>query len=101
MSVSRNLATLPDHRCPRRLRALHPGATGSDADKVFRFGEGSFVHGPVSSKLQLRPDAHPNPTHGTVTHGVVEPTAVVPLTTYESDLAATQNSWVVDESGTP
>ena len=101
MSVSRSLATLPDHRCPRRLRALHPGASGNDADRVFRLGYGAFVRGAVAAGLRLRPDDKPAPGHGTVTHGVVEPAKSVPLGDYERDLAATQEPWDVDESGSP
>jgi hypothetical protein len=94
MSVAPSLRTLPAHRCPGRLRHLRPGASGNDRDRVFRFGEGTFVARPVAPGLWLCPDKVPTPEHG-----VVEPDAVMPATEYHARLAATKPSWVLDETG--
>jgi len=67
---------------------------------VFRLGEGTFVAGPVAKGLQLRPDK-PRSHGAAVTHGVLGPADTVALDIYERDLAATQDSWVVDETGRP
>ncbi len=99
MSVAPSLATLPDHRCPARLRALHPGATGRDSDRVFRMGESAFRMANVAPGLQLRPDDVPNPRHGRFAHGIVQPVERTPLASYERDLAATRDAWCVDETG--
>ena len=97
MSVAPSVATLPHHRCPPRLRHLHPGAEGKDADRVFAMGEGPFQAGIVASGLKLCPDK-PNPTSGIIEHGVVEPDAETPLTDYERRLAETQGTWRIDET---
>lgn len=94
MSVAPTLRTLPDHRCPDRLRHLHPGATGNPNDRVFRFGNGTFVAQPVAYGLRLCPDRVPAPEHG-----VVEPDAVMPVADYQDRLAATKPLWFVDETG--
>ena len=53
-------------------------------------GEGAFDDGPLALGLVLRRDS--------AAHGLVEPAEVVPLETYEADLAATQDQWIIDEA---
>ena len=52
-------------------------------------GDGEFVDGSVTSTLNFRRD--------TAIHGLVEPNAIVPLETYEVNLTATQEHWMIDE----
>jgi hypothetical protein len=53
-------------------------------------GQGEFVNGPLAPGLNFRRE--------TATHGLVEPIAIVPLGTYEADLAATRDQWIIDET---
>ena len=89
MSVALAWRDLPRHRIPARLQSELPSAAGSNKDACWRMGEGAFEAGPIGSGLQLRPDSPK--------HGVVEPSATVPVATYQADLAATRDRWVVDE----
>lgn len=89
MSVAPSWRDLPRHRIPARLRQLLPSACGRNEDACWRMSDGPFQDAPVASGLRLRVTAK--------THGVVEPTMVVPLDRYQADLAATQNEWVIDE----
>lgn len=90
MSVAPNWRDINYMRIPKRLRHLVPGAMGSNAKFCFRYGDGPFMQGPFASGLTLEPD---RPTHGNVA-----PTQVVPLATYQGDIAATQPEWVEDET---
>jgi hypothetical protein len=91
MSVAPSWRNLPEIRIPRRLREKGVlFARGKDSDACWRLGEGAFDAGFVANGLMLRPD---RPDHGTV-----EPNAMKALHQYLSDLAATRELWVIDES---
>jgi hypothetical protein len=91
MSVAPTWRDLPEIRIPSRLRDKGVlFARGKDSDACWRMGEGMFLAGVVAEGLRLRPD-RPD-------HGVVEPAIEVPLEKYATDLAATRDMWVIDES---
>lgn len=54
MSVSPSLQALPFTRVPARLREWVPGARGRDEDRVFRYGDGTFVRQPLNAQLRQR-----------------------------------------------
>ncbi len=89
MSVAPSWRDLPRHRIPARLRCLLPSACGKNEDACWRMGQGPFQHASVASGLCLRVTSR--------IHGLVEPAMAVSLDQYQSDLAATQNEWVIDE----
>jgi hypothetical protein len=80
---------LPPHRVPERLGHLREGASGPDSDRVWVWGEGVFLNGPLSQGLALRVTS--------TTHGVVEPDEQRPFAQYEAHLAATASGWTVGE----
>jgi hypothetical protein len=90
MSVAPEWRKLPVHRIPERLRPLVPSARGKNMTACYAMGEGEFVRGAVAVRLELIPDK-PG-------HGVIAPTEVVPIATYQSDLGATRRFWRIDES---
>src|SRR5208283_5864167 len=91
MSVAPTWRELPTHRIPARLRDRGaPDATGKNADACWRMGEGPFVTGPLTARLRLCVTSR----H----HGVVQPSGQMALARYEALLAATQPSWVIDET---
>jgi hypothetical protein len=90
MSVAPSWRLLPAHRIPARLRRLCPEATGSNQVYCWTMGQGEFTDGPLASGLHVRRTSE--------SHGLVEPSHVVPLSTYEADLAATREEWIVDET---
>jgi len=90
MSVNSAWRTINVNRIPKRLRHLVLGAGGSNNSFCFRFGEGDFVQSTFADGLTLEPDS--------ATHANVAPESVVPLATYEDNIAATRSQWVIDES---
>ncbi|WP_040351646.1 hypothetical protein [Blastopirellula marina] len=94
MSVAPRWQDLPRYRIPKRLRAVVPGASGSNSVACFVMGNGAFADGIVASGLKLIPDRKPQP----ITHGVVAPISAVSLTQYQADLASTRSSWQIDET---
>lgn len=90
MSVSPAWRSLPPYRVPARLRPLCPKARGRNDFFCWRMGEGEFVDGTLAPGLKFRRD--------TATHGLVEPVQSVPLETYEADLVATRDHWIIDEA---
>jgi hypothetical protein len=90
MSVAPNWKDINVNRIPKRLRPIVAGARGSNNTFCFRMGTGAFVQGAFASGLTLEPD--------TGTHGNVAPAQVVPLATYEADIAATRPEWQEDET---
>jgi hypothetical protein len=90
MSVAPEWRTLLFYQIPKRLRHFAPGATGNDKLACWRLGESQFADGPVADGLKLRINS---PKHGTI-----EPVEVVPIETFQADLAATRDRWVIDES---
>jgi hypothetical protein len=89
MSVAPNWCDINRNRIPKRLRRTVPGARGSNNTFCFRMGNGPFQQGHFANGLTLEPDK--------ATHGNVAPAAVVPLASYEADLAATRPDWQEDE----
>ncbi len=81
-------------RIPRRLRDKVPGAAGSNSTACFKLGSGAFQRTPVTDALELIPDSGEEP----VTHGVVVPIEIVPLTQYQADLENTREDWEIDET---
>ena len=90
MSVAPNWRDINVNRIPKRLRPIVLGARGSNSTFCFRTGNGEFQQGSFANGLTLQPDA--------ATHGNVAPAAVVPLVTYEADIAATRLDWQEDET---
>jgi hypothetical protein len=90
MSVVPNWRDINVNRIPKRLRSIVPGAGGSNNTFCFRTGNGAFMQGAFANGLTLEPDS--------ATHGNVAPAQVVPLATYETDLAATRPDWQEDET---
>ncbi len=90
MSVAPNWRDIDYRYIPRRLRPLFPGAAGNNSKHCFRYGNGAFAQGAFANGLTLEPDS---PTHGNVA-----PAQVVPLATYQTEIAATQVDWVEDET---
>lgn len=90
MSVAPSWRDINILRIPKRLRSKVPGAQGSNNTYCFRYGDGPFRQGEFAAGLTLEPDS---PKHGNVA-----PQAVVPISTYESDLAATRRDWLLDEN---
>jgi hypothetical protein len=90
MSVAPNWRDININRIPKRLRPKMPGAGGSNSTFCFRAGAGAFVQGVFANGLTLEPDS--------ATHGNVAPAQVVPLPTYEADIAATRPEWQEDET---
>jgi hypothetical protein len=90
MSVVPNWRVINRNRIPKRLRPIVPGARGSNNTFCFRTGNGPFVRGPFAKGLTLEPDS--------AKHGNVAPEMVVPLATYEGDIAATRPDWQEDET---
>lgn len=90
MSVAPNWRDINVNRIPKRLRPIVPGAGGSNNTFCFRTGNGAFVQGAFANGLTLEPDS--------ATHGNVAPAQVVPLATYEADIAATRPDWQEDET---
>jgi hypothetical protein len=89
MSVAPAWRLLASHRIPARLKHLCRDAAGSNNVHCWKMGEGEFVDGSLTSALKFRRD--------TAIHGLVEPTATVPLETYEANLTATREHWMIDE----
>ena len=90
MSVAPNWRDISRNRIPKRLRPVVPGARGSNNTFCFRTGDGPFLQGPFANGLTLEPDS--------AKHGNVTPAIVVPLATYEGDIAATRQDWQEDET---
>ena len=90
MSVAPNWRNVSRNRIPKRLRSIVPGARGSNNTFCFRTGDGAFLQGVFANGLTLEPDS--------ATHGNVAPAQVVPLATYEADIAATRPDWQEDET---
>ncbi len=90
MSVAPNWRDINVNRIPRRLRPILPGANGSNNTFCVRAGHGAFRKGVFVNGLTLEPDS--------ATHGHIAPAQVVPLATYEADLAATRPDWKDDET---
>lgn len=92
MSVFRSLADLgrlPARLVPMRLAHRVRGATGPTGTYIWSMGVGPFAPGAVTPTLRL----HATGGH----HGTVCPAHIMSLAALQSDLAATQSSWDIDE----
>ena len=85
MSVSPTWRVLPPRRIPKRLHGQ-----GSNSTYCFKCGTGPFIQSAFAPGLELLPDSPK--------HGVIRPTQLVPLTEYETSLAATRADWQIDET---
>ncbi len=90
MSVVPDWRLLRYYRIPRRLSHIVPEASGKNTDACWRLAEIAFSNGIVAVRLQLRINS---PEHGTI-----EPVNVTSVENFQSDLAATRDQWIVDES---
>ncbi len=91
LSVTQDWRQLPGHLIPEHLDDGFNGAAGRGM-RVFVHGSGPFDEGAVAAGLELLHKGR------SATAGVVAPTALVPLSQYQQDLAATRADWVIDES---
>jgi hypothetical protein len=91
LSVSKDWRDLPGHLIPEHLDDGFNGASGRGM-RVFVYGTGTFDEGEITEGLEL---LHKT---GTVTAGVVAPTALVLLAEYQQALAATRPDWIIDET---
>ena len=85
--VAKNL--LPPDMVPRRLADRVPGAIGHQSLHLFGIGEGNFLLGPITDKLNLVPDQE--------AHGTIQPTVVMPYDAYKNAIVATRNQWASGE----
>jgi hypothetical protein len=90
MSVVPDWRHLLAYQIPKRLRHIVPRATGKDTLACWRLGESQFAEDTVAEGLFLRVDSPK--------HGIIEPLEEVGVDTYQADLAATRDRWVIDES---
>ena len=91
LSVSEGWRDLPGHLIPNHLNDGFNGAVGKKI-RVFVHGTGRFSEEAVAEGLEL---LHKS---GTITAGVVAPSASVPIAEYQQLLAATRRAWTIDES---
>lgn len=91
LSVVDDWRRLPGHLIPEHLDDGRNGAAGKNM-RVFVHGAGMFAEGIVSQDLELLLKI------GSATAGMVAPRTTVPLSKYQTNLAATRGSWVEDES---
>ena len=94
MSVFRAWRNIDFTRIPKRLKDKVPGARGANSNSCYTMGVGRFERAVVASGLELIPDEGQAP----ITHGVIAPIEIVPLTHYQADLANTRDSWRIDET---
>jgi hypothetical protein len=87
MSVNPGWRDAPMSLIPKRLGT---GGRGSNNYHCFKRGDGAFQQAPCGPGLELLPDSP--------THGVVRPVQLIPLASYENDLAATRPEWEIDET---
>lgn len=92
LSVAANWRYLLPHLIPKRLVALSPGATGSNALVCYRMGTGVFASGPVTNALSLVLKSG-NPQAGNIV-----PNQSVHRDQFQADLATTRDQWTVDET---
>lgn len=89
MSVAPAWRLLPYFLIPKRLKHLVHGARGTNRGACWRFGIGDFNSGDVADGLRL---CVTSPKHG-----VVEPAMQQSLADFQARLAATRDSWTIDE----
>lgn len=89
MSVFRSLADVPLRLVPLHLSSKVRGAAGPGNAHIWSMGTGPFTPGTVTADLRL--DAPGGP------HGTVCPGHVMPLVTFQQELANTRGFWLIDE----
>jgi hypothetical protein len=89
LSVVPNWRSLPPFLVPHRLLDKYPRARGNAKLACFRLSNVMFVDDAIGDALQLRIDS---PDHGTI-----QPRQVMPVNVYQAELAATRNTWMIDE----
>lgn len=94
MSVAESWRHLLPHLIPKRLQArgLCADASGSNSLACFTMGAGGFMSGPMNASLYLA--LKPNDSYA----GNVVPTTAVRLAQFQSDLSATREQWLIDET---
>jgi tetratricopeptide (TPR) repeat protein len=92
MSVAENWRALLPHLVPKRLKAIFPGASGSNGIACFRLGLGPFLPGLLNARLALVLKAHEGQA------GNVVPASASGENEFQSDLAATRGDWAIDET---
>lgn len=91
LSVVEDWRGLPGHLIPEHLDDGFNGARGIGMG-IFVHGAGNFDEGLIANGLQLLHKM------GSKVAGLVAPTASVPLSEYQRNLAATRDDWVIDET---
>ena len=92
MSVFRSLADLPalhSRLVPIHLASKVRGAAGPGGTRIWATGQGPFASGPLTNTLELFESG--------TEHGTVGPSAPVPIADFQTELAKTLNSWVIEE----
>lgn len=89
LSVVPEWRALPFFLIPQRLISKFPRARGNDALTCFRLAGLPFQDGPVTDRLYLRVDS--------VRHGTLQPALEIMIDEFQSQLAATRDTWVIDE----
>jgi hypothetical protein len=91
LSVTKDWRDLPGHLIPEHLDDGFNGASGRGM-KVFVHGAGTFDEGRITEGMEL---LHKT---GTLTAGVVAPTALVLLADYQKALEVTRPDRIIDET---
>lgn len=89
MSVFGSLADIPLKLIPIDLTRPVRGAAGPSNAHIWSMGTGPFASGTITAALHH--DAPGGP------HGFVCPAHLMPLVTFQRELANTQGSWGIDE----
>ena len=90
LSVVDDWRRLPGHLIPEHLDDGLNGARGKNM-RVFVHGNGAFEEGRVAEGLWL------HFKQGSITAGIVAPSASMALEQFQQDLAATRSQWLIDE----
>jgi len=92
ISVNICACQMPPHLVPFRLQHIFGHATGHGSRSgliVWRHGEGPYVSDGIGGKLHARLGR---------SHGLVEPTKIMPKAEFDAALADTQCDWQIDEN---
>ena len=85
MSVSPAITDMPNHKIPRRMRAVYPSARGSNDLICWVLDGMNWGDAEINDDLSLRCDRP--------THGMIEPGSEMDLDMYRAALVATQPMW--------
>lgn len=89
--IGRRVAsTFPPGMVPARLHDSRKviGATGSNALRVFKLGEGDYEEGAIAEGLKLIPDGPSDPDHGTI-----QPDRAMPMGEFRQAVVNTKPLW--------